>query len=119
MLMDSVAVCCTGHGSSPRGDSDPGVRRAPQPLGELLRIEPKARHVTTPGWWACTVALSPAVVEASPSGAVLPKVLADVQRAATDTALIATLSELAGEVESNTRRPIFPRPTGSVGELLR
>lgn len=50
------------------------------------------------------VALSPAVDHKGLAEVerLLPKVLADVQRVATDaTALIATLSELAGEVESN------------------
>ncbi len=49
----------------------------------------------------------------------LPKVLADVQRVATDAALIATLSELAG---SRIQYPAagFPRPTDKTsGELLR
>lgn len=50
MLMDSVTVLLRKLGNRLRGDSDPGVRRAPQPHGRAAAHRTEGRgHVAAPG----------------------------------------------------------------------
>ncbi|ASZ26876.1 NAD-glutamate dehydrogenase [Mycobacterium tuberculosis] len=123
MLMDSVTVLLHRLGIAYAAILTPVFDVHRSPTGELLRIEPKAEG-TSPhlGEAWMHVALSPAVDHKGLAEVerLLPKVLADVQRVATDaTALIATLSELAGEVESNAGGRFSAPDRQDVGELLR
>lgn len=123
MLMDSVTVLLHRLGIAYAAILTPVFDVHRSPTGELLRIEPKAEG-TSPhlGEAWMHVALSPAVDHKGLAEVerLLPKVLADVQRVATDaTALIATLSELAGEVESNAGDRFSAPDRQDVGELLR
>ncbi|OSC41623.1 NAD-glutamate dehydrogenase [Mycobacterium decipiens] len=123
MLMDSVTVLLHRLGVPYTAILTPVFEVHRSATGELLRVRPKADG-TSPylGEAWMHVALSPSVDSKALAEVelLLPKVLADVQRVATDAvALSATLSELAGEVEANSDGRFSAPDRQDVGELLR
>ncbi len=111
MLIVTLRCCCTGP-RSPASDSD-RVRRAPQPRRRAA-AHPDRRpgHVA---WVSLDArsAIAPLITRPHASGQLLPKVLADVQRVATDAAAIATLSGGRSRINAGGRfsaRPTDRRP---------
>lgn len=123
MLMDSVTVLLHRLGVGYTAIMTPvfDVRRSP--AGELLRIEPKAvgtSPYTGEAW--IFVQLAPSVDRNALTEVerLLPRVLADVQRVATDAAaMIATLSELAEAVDTDPEGQYAAPDRQEVAALLR
>ncbi|OMC08690.1 NAD-glutamate dehydrogenase [Mycobacterium sp. SP-6446] len=123
MLMDSVTVLLHRLGVDYTAIMNPvfAVRRNPE--GELLSVEPKAPgapQYVGEAW--IHIQLSPAVDTKALAEVdrLLPKVLADVQQVASDaTALIATLSGLAADVEANEGDHYTAPDREDVAALLR
>lgn len=123
MLMDSVTVLLHRLGVDYTAIMTPvfDVRRSP--AGELLRIEPKAAGTspyTGEAW--IFVQLAPSVDRNALTEVerLLPRVLADVQRVATDAAaMIATLSELAAAVDTDPEGHYAAPDRQEVAALLR
>ncbi|OBJ49035.1 NAD-glutamate dehydrogenase [Mycobacterium sp. 1423905.2] len=123
MLMDSVTVLLHRLGVAYTAIMTPvfEVRRSPD--GNLLSVEPKPDD-TSPfvGEAWIHVQLSPSVDSKALAEVerLLPKVLADVERVATDaTALIATLAEVAADVDTNADGHYAAPDREEVAALLR
>ncbi|MGE2818207.1 NAD-glutamate dehydrogenase [Mycobacterium heidelbergense] len=123
MLMDSVTVLLHRLGVDYTAIMTPvfAVRRNPE--GELLSVEPKAPG--TPQYvgeaWI-HIQLSPSVDTKALAEVdrLLPKVLADVQQVASDaSALIATLSGVAADVDANAGDHYTAPDREDVAALLR
>jgi glutamate dehydrogenase len=123
MLMDSVTVLLHRLGVSYAAIMTPvfDVRRSL--AGDLLSVEPKsagAPQYAGEAW--IHVQLLPSVDSKGLAEVerLLPKVLADVQQVASDSsALIATLTDLAAEVEANTDKHFSAPDRDDVAALLQ
>ncbi|QUR68321.1 NAD-glutamate dehydrogenase [Mycobacterium spongiae] len=123
MLMDSVTVLLHRLGVAYAAIMNPVFEVHRGPRGELLRIEPKAQG-TSPyvgEAWIHVQLSSPVDSKAlAEVERLLPRVLTDVQRVATDAAaLITILGELADEVEANSEGRFSAPDREDVGKLLR
>ncbi|CAM4248704.1 NAD-specific glutamate dehydrogenase [Mycobacterium basiliense] len=123
MLMDSVTVLLHRLGVDYTAVMTPLFEVRRSDTGELLGVEPKAADTSRyvgEAW--IQVQLSPSV-EAKTLTEVeqlLPRVLADVQRVATDaSAMIATLAELAAAVDSDPEGHYSAPDRTDVAALLR
>jgi glutamate dehydrogenase len=123
MLMDSVTVLLHRLGVGHAAIMTPVFEVRRSPTGELLSVEPK-----TPGTspyvgeaWIHVQLLAPVDRKAlAEVERLLPKVLADLQRVATDAAaLFATLSELAAAIDSDSRGHYAAPDRQEVAALLR
>ncbi|HTX93583.1 MAG TPA: NAD-glutamate dehydrogenase [Mycobacterium sp.] len=123
MLLDSVTVLLHRLGVGYAGIMNPVFDVHRSPTGELLSIEPKAPGTSQHDGEAWIyVLLSPAVDSKllAEVEQLLPKVLADVEQVATDAAtLIATLSDLAAAVDTNSDSRFSAPDREDVAELLR
>jgi glutamate dehydrogenase len=123
MLMDSVTVLLHRLGVSYTALMTPVFEVHRSPTGELLSVEPKAPDAPQyvgEAW--IHMQLSPSVDRKALAevARLLPKVLADVQQVATDAAaLIATLGDLAADVESNAHDHFSAPDREDVAALLR
>ncbi|HEY2502257.1 MAG TPA: NAD-glutamate dehydrogenase [Mycobacterium sp.] len=123
MLMDSVTVLLHRLGVSYTALMTPVFEVHRSPTGELLSVEPKAPDAPQyvgEAW--IHMQLSPSVDSKALAevARLLPKVLADVQQVATDAAaLIATLCDLAADVESNAHDHFSAPDREDVAALLR
>ncbi len=123
MLMDSVTVLLHRLGVGYAAIMTPVFEVTRSPTGDLLSIEPKppgASQYVGEAW--IHVQLLPSVDSKALTEVeqLLPKVLADVQQVARDaTALIATLSDLAGAVEANAHGHFSAPDREDVAALLR
>ena len=125
MLIDSVTVLLHRLGVAYAAILNPvfQVRRTPD--GDLQSVEPKTAESSTSGGVEETwvhVQLSPSVERETLQEAerLLPGVLADVRRVAADSAaMIAILSDLANDVETNANGRYPGRDSGDVAALLR
>jgi glutamate dehydrogenase len=123
MLMDSVTVLLHRLGVSYTAMMTPVFEVHRGPTGKLLSIEPKAQG-TSPyeGEAWIDVQLSPSVDSKTLTEVeqLLPKVLADVQLVAADAAtMIATLEDVAANMESNADGHYSAPDREEVAELLR
>ena len=123
MLMDSVTVLLHRLGVFYSAIMTPVFEVRRSLTGELLSVEPKADG-TSPyvGEAWIYVQLLPSVDRETLAEVerLLPKVLADVQRVATDmAALITTLSELAAAIDSNSQGHYSSPDRQDVAALLR
>jgi glutamate dehydrogenase len=123
MLMDSITVLMHRLGVDYTALMTPVFEVRRSPTGELLSVEPKAPG--TPQYvgeaWI-HMQLSPSVDSKTLAEIeqLLPKVLIDVQQVASDAAaLIATLSDLAADVEANTDEHFSAPDRQDVAALLR
>ncbi|BBX97263.1 NAD-glutamate dehydrogenase [Mycobacterium lacus] len=123
MLMDSVTVLLHRLGVFYTAIMTPVFEVRRSPAGELLGIEPKtggsSRYVGE-AW--IHVQLVPSVDRTGLAEVerLLPKVLADVQRVALDaSAMIATLGDLAADVETNAEGRYSAPDREDVAALLR
>lgn len=123
MLMDSVTVLLHRLGLSYTAILTPVFEVRRDSAGEIQRVEPKSDDSSPYAGEAWIhVQLSPAVDSKVLAEAerLLPKVLADVQRVATDaSALIATLSEVAADVENDPEGHYQAPDRQDVAALLR
>jgi glutamate dehydrogenase len=123
MLMDSVTVLLHRLGVDYTAIMTPVFEVRRSPTGDLQRVEPKADG-TSPyvGEAWIDVQLSPSVDSKALAEVerLLPKVLADVQRVATDAAtMIAALSDLAADVDSDPEGHYSAPDRQEVAALLR
>ncbi|BBX74373.1 NAD-glutamate dehydrogenase [Mycobacterium shinjukuense] len=123
MLMDSVTVLLHRLGVGYTAMMTPVFEVRRGSTGDLLRVEPKAddRSPYAGEAWI-HVQLSPSVDRKALAEVerLLPKVLADVQRVATDAAaMITTLSELAEVVDSDPEGHYRAPDRQEVAALLR
>jgi glutamate dehydrogenase len=123
MLMDSVTVLLHRLGVDYTALMTPVFEVHRSPTGELLSVEPKAPG--TPQYvgeaWI-HMQLSPSVDSKTLAEVerLLPKVLSDVQLVAADAAaIIATLSDLAADVDANTDDHYAAPDREDVAALLR
>jgi glutamate dehydrogenase len=123
MLMDSITVLLHRLGVDYTALMTPVFEVRRSPTGELLSVEPKAP--STPQYvgeaWI-HIQLSPSVDSKTLAEIeqLLPKVLTDVQQVASDAAaLIATLSDLAANVEANNDDRFSAPDRDDVAALLR
>ena len=123
MLMDSVTVLLHRLGVDYTALMTPVFEVHRSPTGELLSVEPKAPG--TPQYvgeaWI-HMQLSPSVDSKTLAEVerLLPKVLSDVQLVAADAAaIIATLSDLAADVDANTDNHYAAPDREDVAALLR
>ncbi|HWY01324.1 MAG TPA: NAD-glutamate dehydrogenase [Mycobacterium sp.] len=123
MLMDSITVLLHRLGVDYTALMTPVFEVRRSPTGELLSVEPKPPG--TPQYvgeaWIY-VQLSPSVDSKALGelARLLPKVLADVQQVASDAAaLIATLNDLAADVETNAEDHYSAPDREDVAALLR
>ncbi|GAB7143355.1 NAD-glutamate dehydrogenase [Mycobacterium riyadhense] len=123
MLMDSVTVLLHRLGVGYTAIMTPVFEVRRSSTGELQRVEPRADGASPyvgEAW--IHVQLSPAVDRKALAEVerLLPKVLADVQRVATDaSAMIATLAELAADVDSDIEGRYSAPDRQEVAALLR
>jgi len=123
MLMDSVTVLLHRLGVAYTAIMTPAFEVHRSPTGDLLGVEPKpagASQYVGEAW--IHVQLLPSVDSKALAEVelLLPKVLTDVQQVASDAAaLIATLSDLAAEVEANARDHFSAPDRDDVAALLR
>ncbi|SOJ56296.1 NAD-specific glutamate dehydrogenase [Mycobacterium simulans] len=123
MLMDSVTVLLHRLGVGYTAIMTPVFEVRRSSTGELQRVEPRADGASPyvgEAW--IHVQLSPSVDRKALAEVerLLPKVLADVQRVATDaSAMIATLGELAADVDSDTEGRYSAPDRQEVAALLR
>ncbi len=123
MLMDSVTVLLHRLGVAYAAIMTPVFEVHRSPTGDLLGVEPKpagASQYAGEAW--IHVQLLPSVDSKGLTEVerLLPKVLADVQQVASDAAaLIATLSDLAAEVEANSGDHFSAPDRDDVAALLR
>ncbi|MGO9157624.1 NAD-glutamate dehydrogenase [Mycobacterium sp.] len=123
MLMDSVTVLLHRLGVGYDAIMTPVFEVHRSPTGELVSVEPKtddASRYVGEAW--IYVHLLPFVDRTALDEVerLLPKVLADVQRVATDaTALIATMSELAAAIDSDSQGHYSAPDREDVAALLR
>jgi glutamate dehydrogenase len=123
MLMDSVTVLLHRFGVGYDAIMTPVFEVHRSPTGELLSVEPKADGASPyvgESW--IYVHLMPSVDRKALDEVerLLPKVLADVRRVATDAAaLIATMSELAAAIDSNSQGHYSAPDRQDVAALLR
>ncbi len=123
MLMDSVTVLLHRLGIGYDAIMTPVFEVHRSPTGELVSVEPKADDASPyvgEAW--IYVHLLPFVDRTALDEVerLLPKVLADVQRVATDaTALIATMTELAGAIDSDSQGHYSAPDREDVAALLR
>jgi glutamate dehydrogenase len=123
MLLDSVTVLLHRLGVGYDAIMTPVFEVQRSPTGELLSVEPKADGASPyvgEAW--IYVHLVPSVDRKALDEVerLLPKVLADVQRVATDAAaLIATMSELAAAIDSNSQGHYSAPDRQDVAALLR
>ena len=123
MLMDSVTVLLHRLGVGYAAIMTPVFEVRRSPTGELLSVEPKADG-TSPyvgeAWIYVQLLASVDRKALAEVERLLPKVLADVQRVATDAAaLIATLSELAAAIDSDSQGHYSAPDRQEVAALLR
>ena len=123
MLMDSVTVLLHRLGVGYAAIMTPVFEVRRSPTGELLSVEPKTDG-TSPyvgEAWIHVQLLAPVDRKAlAEVERLLPKVLADLQRVATDAAaLFATLSELAAAIDSDSRGHYAAPDRQEVAALLR
>src|SRR5271166_3186375 len=123
MLMDSVPVLLHRLGVGYAAIMTPVFEVRRSPTGELLSVEPKAPG-TSPyvgEAWKYVQLLAPVDRKAlAEVERLLPKVLADLHRVATDAAaLFATLSELAAAIDSDSRGHYAAPDRQEVAALLR
>jgi glutamate dehydrogenase len=123
MLMDSVTVLLHRLGVDYTALMTPVFEVHRSPTGELLSVEPKAPG--TPQYvgeaWI-HMQLSPSIDSKTLAEVerLLPKVLSDVQLVAADAAaIIATLSDLAADVDANTDDHYAAPDREDVAALLR
>jgi len=123
MLMDSITVLLHRLGVDYTSIMTPVFEVHRSPTGELLRIEPKpadASPYVGEAW--IDVQLSPSVDSKTLAEVeqLLPKVLADVQRVAADASrMIATLDDLAANLETNALGHYSAPDREEIAELLR
>ncbi len=123
MLMDSVTVLLHRLGVGYDAIMTPVFEVHRSPTGELVSVEPKADDASPyvgEAW--IYVHLLPFVDRAALDEVerLLPKVLADVQRVARDAAaLIATMSELAAAIDSDSQGHYSAPDREDVAALLR
>ncbi len=123
MLMDSVTVLLHRLGVGYDAIMTPVFEVHRSPTGELVSVEPKAGDASPyvgEAW--IYVHLLPFVDHDALDevARLLPKVLADVQRVATDAAaLIATMAELAAAIDSDAQRHYAAPDREDVAALLR
>jgi glutamate dehydrogenase len=121
MLMDSVTVLLHRLGVTYTAVMTPVFEVRRSPAGELLSIEPQASGASQFAGEAWVhVQLSTSDRKTLPEvERLLPKVLADVQRVAADSAaLIATLSKLAADVDANAGEHFVAPDREDVAALL-
>ncbi len=123
MLLDSVTVLLHRLGVGYTAITTPVFEVRRSPTGELLRVEPKADG-TSPyvgeAWIHVQLSASVDRNVLAEVERLLPKVLADVQRVATDAAaMIATLGQLAADVDSDPEGHYTAPDRQEVAALLR
>jgi glutamate dehydrogenase len=123
MLMDSITVLLHRLGVAYNAIMTPVFDVHRSPNGELQSVEPKAPGASQfEGEAWIYVQLDPAVDRKAVAEVeeLLPKVLTDVQRVASDAVpLIATMNNLAGEIETNAEGRFSAPDREDVAELLR
>ncbi|HWF28795.1 MAG TPA: NAD-glutamate dehydrogenase [Mycobacterium sp.] len=123
MLMDSVTVLLHRLGVTYAALMTPVFEVHRSPTGELLSVEPKARDAPQyvgEAWMHMQLPLSVDSKALAEVERLLPKVLGDVQRVATDAAaLIATLCDVAADVEANAHDQFSAPDRNDVAALLR
>ncbi len=123
MLMDSVTVLLHRLGLSCTAIMTPVFEVRRDPTGEMQRVEPKADDASPyvgEAW--IHVQLSPSVDRKvlAEVERLLPKVLADVQRVATDaTAMIATMTEVSSAIDDDPEGRYEAPDRQEVAALLR
>lgn len=123
MLMDSVTVLLHRLGVFYTAIMTPVFEVQRSPTGELLGIQAKSQDKSPyvgEAWIHVQLSSSVDRKALAEVERLLPKVLADVQRVATDaTAMIATLSELATTVDEDPEGHYAAPDRHEVAELLR
>jgi glutamate dehydrogenase len=122
MLMDSVTVLLHRLGVAYVAIMNPVFQVRRNATGDLLSVEPKNSDSTGIDETWVHVRLSPSVDRGALQDAerLLPGVLADVRRVAADsTAMIATLNDLANDVETDANDRYSAPDSGDVAALLR
>jgi glutamate dehydrogenase len=123
MLMDSVTVLLHRLGVEYTAVMTPVFEVHRDPTGELLSVEPQAPGTSQfEGEAWIHVQLSPSIDSKALAEVkrLLPKVLADVQWVATDAAaMIATLGDLAADIEANADGRFSAPDRDDVAALLR
>jgi glutamate dehydrogenase len=122
MLMDSVTVLLHRLGVAYVAILNPVFQVRRNAAGDLLSVEPKNSDSTAIDETWVHVQLSPSVDRTALQEAerLLPGVLADVRRVAADSAaMIATLNDLANEVETGANGRYSGPDAGDVAALLR
>jgi glutamate dehydrogenase len=123
MLLDSVTVLLHRLGVPYAGIMAPVFEAHRSPAGELLSVEPKppgGSQYDGEAWIHVQLLPSVAGEALAEVERLLPKVLADVEQVASDaTAMIATLGDLAAEVETNHQDHFSAPDRDDVAALLR
>lgn len=123
MLMDSITVLLHRLGVSYAALMTPVFDVQRDPAGELISIEPKAPgtpQYVGEAWIHIQFVASVDTKALAEVERVLPKVLSDVQRVAADSAaMIAGLSNLAADVETNIGERFTAPDRQDVSALLR
>src|SRR5271163_264168 len=123
MLMDSVTVLLHRLGVGYTAIMTPVFQVHRSPAGDLLSVEPKAPGASQyegEAWIYVQLASSVDSKAVAEVEQLLPKVLTDVQQVARDAiALIATMNDLAADIDANSKGQFSAPDREDVAELLR